>query len=234
MLVDVSLGLSKNNVAHGSYCSVYTHQLERLYLLAAQHRADDGKIEAKHYSPIFLSRLWERAYLGPWSQAQYGSPQNAYNGSCLWAETNAVPAPEIMAVWTVSCDADGDGRSDYLRQQGVAARDPDEAKQVLELGGGGETPLYGCPGTLGGVPGITKNLPIALVAPEGYKVEDQDRAWRVFHPNGDEETLTFLNLASGCGLAPHWQPETLHRRRRRPRRRTRIHNDPPALSEHPR
>ena len=196
MLVDVSLELSKNNVAHGSYCSVYTHQLERLYLLAAQHRAEDGKLEAKHYPPIFLSRLWERAYLGPWSQAQYGSPQNAYNGSCLWAETNAVPAPEIMAVWTVSCDADGDDRSDYLK--GVAA-----STEVLNLGTNSETPLYGCPGTLGGIPGIAKKLPIVSAGSKGYSDRDQDRAWRVFHPNGDDETLTFLNLASGCGLAAH-------------------------------
>ena len=204
MLTDVALGLSKNNVAHGSYCSVYTHQLERLYLLAAHHKATDGKLTAKHYSPIFLSRLWERAYLGPWSQAQYGAPQNAYNGSCLWAETNSVGAPEIMAVWTVSCDAVGsgsnygpDGSSDYLARANADAA-------VLDLGTTDETPLYGCLGT---VPAGGEALPMPHaytgIAPNTpYMLEEQDRAWRVFHPNGDDETLTFLNLASGCGLVP--------------------------------
>ena len=182
-LTSVSLGLTSdnNNASHASYCSVYTEQLEKLYLSTVEWR--HGTLTAKHYTPIFLSRLWERAYLGPWSRAQYGSPQTALNGSCLWAEAKAghVSAPEIMAIWSSTCEGSTLGASD----------DP-----IVQNWGVGVA-LYGCPGH---TTDAAAAIPVAR-AGRSYLPAQQDRAWRVFQPDGDTETLTFLNLASGCSLA---------------------------------
>ncbi len=201
MLTSVSLGLTsgtEEGASHASYCSVYIQQLEKLYLATVEWQlaksqgitlddelpdAQAAMVAAKHYTPIFLSRLWERAYLGPWSRAQFGSPQTALNGSCLWAEVKAgqVSAPEIMAVWSSTC-ADSTltaGRSDVVRDWGVGLA------------------LYGCPDH---TTDAVAEIPLAESG-KAYEPLQQDRAWRVFHPDGDTETLTFLNLASGCGLA---------------------------------
>ena len=191
---DVARGLSTPATAHGSYCSAYTLQLERLYLAATEEKrrtdaADhggSGELQAKDYTPIFLSRLWERAYLAPWSRAQYGSPQSAYNGSCLWAEVNSggVTAPEIMAVWTTTCDP-----AFISRYSGANAF----GREVVE---NRRSVLYGCAGATaaGGVP-----LPVSSPGVE-YDHDERNRGWKAFGPDGDGETRAFLNLTSGCGL----------------------------------
>ena len=112
-------------------------------------------------------------------------------------------------MWTISCDDFNEERrlSDYLKS--VAA-----STEVLNLGNGGsETPLYGCPGHARTMSQAPRRSPAAqrLWAVVRYeRSKTRDRAWRVFHPNGDDETLTFLNLASGCGLiesSVHPQPD---------------------------
>ena len=187
-ITDLALGLAGdgNPGTHSSYCSVYTQQLEKLYLETVSWKNAGEEPEAKQLTPIFLSRLWERAYLGPWSRAQFGSPQTAYNGSCLWAEANTghVSAPETMAVWSASCG--------YV---GGLLSDP--RTELVNDGWGEHVPLYGCGRNVvaGGA-----SIPPAKAA-QSYSPAQQDRAWRTFYPDGDTETLVFLNLVSGCGLA---------------------------------
>lgn len=188
-LADLSLALtSRDRDSHSSYCSVYVQQLERLYLATVAWRTGEAP-SAKHFTPIFLSRLWERAYLGPWSRAQFGGPQSAYNGSCLWAEANTghVTAPEIMAVWASSCKY-----PNGLLTWGTV---PQVVKDW-----GADVPLYGCEGTFG-LPEDATPIPPAYPN-QGYTAANADRAWRIFRPDGSDETLVFLNIVSGCGLTP--------------------------------
>ena len=192
-LAGLSLGLTdRDRDSHSSYCSVYIQQLERLYLATVAWRTGEAP-SAKHFTPIFLSRLWERAYLGPWSRAQFGGPQSANNGACLWAEANTghVSAPEVMAVWASSCKY----RSGIINW----VTTPQVVKDW-----GTDVPLYGCEGTFG-LPEDATPIPPAYPN-KGYSPANADRAWRIFRPDGDDETLAFLNIISGCGLTPAGDP----------------------------
>ena len=189
-LATMATSLTGDRTSHSSYCSMFSHQLERLYLQTVlDKRIDDGEgnsLQPRDYSPIALSRLWERAYLAGWSQAQFGSPQAAHNGSCLWAEANTpeVIPPETLTIWAATCDG-GTGSSTT----------PDindrNASGLLR-------PLYGCAGGSGSSAEVL--LPTALGAGEFLTYGDESRAWRTFRPDNEAETRSFLLLASACGL----------------------------------
>ena len=194
-ITQLSLGLSEDRL-NNSYCSVYNHQLERLYLQTMGDKKlveGKGKITAKDYAPIAISRLWERTYLAGWTQAQFGAPQTASNGSCLWAEVNAsgVSPPEIMAIWASTC-------TDVLT--------PDVGSGGSIKGYGTTQHLYGCdPSAL-----PDGAIPLPLPEPNGkiYDPPEQARAWRTFHPSNDDQTRSMLNLISSCGLINYHNVES--------------------------
>ena len=193
----MAVSLTGDRNLHSSYCSVFSRQLERLYLQTVLDKRTDeegqgAKLEARDHSPIALSRLWERAYLAGWSQAQFGDPQAAHNGSCLWAEMNAsgVLPPETMVVWASTC---GDvGNSNY---RDLTPNIDDGASRSTI------TSLYGCDGR--GVPLAGEVLPALPLPGHFLNYRDESRAWRTFRADNDEETLTLLAVSSACGYFSH-------------------------------
>ena len=212
-LVRMSFGLTDGRSKYNSYCSVYAHQLEKLYLQTKYSKGvgvppsssdypsidypyqPDFQLPPSAYSFIAISRLWERAYLSGWSYAQFGSPQRAQNGSCLWAEANTANTPvETMAIWGTTCNP-----NDFL---------PDAAAGWEYYGAESSTMLYGCEDTLmqGGV-ALPEPTPLTATRPSRYDQQQKSRAWRIFKPPGGAMTRVFLNLASGCGLVSANAPD---------------------------
>ena len=93
-ITNASLALMKDDVTHSSYCSRFKTTLEQMFYQTTLDKrvaeGGDATLKASDHSLVALSRIWERAYLDLWAQAQFGSPQSARNGGCLWAE-NTVP-----------------------------------------------------------------------------------------------------------------------------------------------
>ena len=189
-LTSLSLKLSLvGREEHGSYCTIYNHQLERLYLQTIHDK--NGRITTQDYSPIGLSRLWERAYLMNWGAAQFGSPQSAMNGSCLWAEynTSGVSPPEVMAVWGTTCD-----------------RDKYTPVVTDEIGYGTSYPLYGCAAD---GHGVVSAIPSPGTQGVSYGIAPTSRAWRTFSADDDRETRSFVVLAAACNfISPNLATET--------------------------
>lgn len=196
-LTQFSLSLTDHRTEHVSYCTVYSHQLERLYLqtIYDQHdyrndgnRNQNAELKASDYSPIAISRLWERAYMAGWGMAQFGSPEAALNGSCLWAEHSAaeVTPSETMAVWSANCYPD--------HQDGLTP------SITNDNGYGTHKYLGGCPQSHD-----TDQFPIPqLLHRTSYSNRDLARSWRTFDPDNVSERRSMLAIISACNFIPFY------------------------------
>ena len=175
--------------SYTSNCDAYETNLEALYLEAwATKRgyadtASDLPVEA--HVPILISRLWERAYLMPWAQSQYGSAESAHNARCFWAERHSDSGSdaETMQIWLATCGA-ASGWFTY-----------DEAERWRRDGG------IACPD------GDRFGTHLTPDAPSSQMI-----AWwgrNVFRPlegsQNDEAIKAFLSYTAFCGaVAPEW------------------------------